>query len=187
MAELTTQAPTQTIAPYGLMAEFTEPGQLVTAARKAHDAGFRNMDAYSPMPIHGLFEALGRRHTGMPQIVLAGGLIGCFGGFYLCYYMTVTAYAHNTGGRPVYSWPAYIPITFECTVLIAALFAVFGLLAINGFPAPYHPVFNVPEFLRASQDRFFLAIFADDPQFDLPKTREFLQSLSPTGVTEFEE
>jgi len=171
---------------YGLMAEFDDPEQLVEAARKAYDAGYRKMDGYSPIPVHGLFEAMGRKHTWMPQIVLTGGLLGCIGGYSLCYYMTVIAYAHNVGGRPVHSWPAYIPITFEWTVLLAALSAVFGMIAINGLPRPYHPVFNAPRFLRASNDGFFLCIEADDPQFDLEKTRAFLQSVSAKEVAEVE-
>jgi hypothetical protein len=185
---MTTDTAVQITAPaYGLLAEFATPEELVHAARRAREAGFTRMDAYSPMPILGLFEALGKRHTWMPQIVLTGGLLGCIGGFYLCYYMSVVSYAHNTGGRPVFSWPAYIPITFECTVLAAALFAVLGMIASNGLPQPYHPVFNAPGFLRASQDRFFLCIFADDPQYDAAKTREFLQGMNPAGVTEVEE
>jgi hypothetical protein len=185
---MTTETAIQTVAPpFGLLAEFVTPEELVHATRRAYEAGFRRMDAYTPLPIHGLFEALGRRHTWMPQIVLAGGLSGCLGGFLLCYYMSVTSYAHNIGGRPVFSLPAYIPIMFECTVLAAALSAVLGMIAVNGLPMPYHPVFNAPNFLRASQDRFFLCIFADDPQFDAVKTRDFLQAMSPAGVTEVEE
>jgi hypothetical protein len=185
---MTADTSLQVAAPaYGLLAEFRTPEELVHAAQRANEAGYQRMDAYSPMPIHGLFEALGRRHTWMPQIVLGGGLFGCIGGYALCYYMSVTAYAHNVGGRPVHSWPAYIPITFECTVLAAALSAVVGMIALNGLPMPYHPVFNAPDFLRASQDRFFLCIFADDPQFDGVKTRDFLTSMSPVGVTAVEE
>ena len=172
---------------YGVLAEFSSPEGLVEAARRANTAGYKRMDAYSPLPIEGLFEAMGRRHTWMPQIVLGGGLTGCIFGYGLCYYMTVISYAHNTGGRPVHSWPAYIPITFECTVLFAALSAVIGMLAINGLPMPYHPVFNAPQFLRASQDSFFLCIFADDPQFKPDETTSFLESLNPVGVTAVEE
>src|SRR5438270_10121403 len=143
---------------FGVMAEFDSPESLIDATKSAHAAGFRQMDAYAPFPVEGLFPAMGRRHTWMPQIVLAGGLFGCIGGYLLCYYMTVVAYAHNVGGRPVHSWPAYIPIMFECTVLCAALSAVIGMLAVNGLPMPYYPTFNAPQFLRASQDSFFLCI-----------------------------
>src|SRR3954469_1072707 len=140
---MTTDTAVQVVAPaYGLLAEFKTPEELVHAARRSHEAGYRHMDAYSPLPIHGLFEALGRRHTWMPQIVLGGGLFGCIGGYALCYYMSITAYAHNVGGRAVHSWPAYIPIMFECTVLAAALSAVLGMIVVNGLPMPYHPVFN---------------------------------------------
>jgi hypothetical protein len=171
---------------YGLMAEFDEAEQLLDAAKKAYAAGYRKMDGYSPIPVHGLFEAMGRKHTWMPQIVLTGGVLGCIGGYSLCFYMSVIAYAHNVGGRPVHSWPAYIPITFECTVLLAALSAVFGMIAINGLPMPYHPVFNVPRFLRASNDGFFLCIEASDPHFDPEETRAFLQRLSANEVVEVE-
>jgi hypothetical protein len=172
---------------YGLMAEFDTPEQLVAAARLAYDAGYRKLDSYSPMPVHGVFEAMGYSRTWMPQLVLGGGLTGCAFGYGLCFYMTVIAYAHNTGGRPVHSWPAYIPITFECTVLFAAAAAVFGMLALNRLPMPYHPVFNGANFLRASQDGFFLCIQADDPLYDPVETRAFLAGTGAKGVSEVED
>ena len=168
---------------YGLMAEFEDPNALVAAAHRAHHEGYRRMDAYSPFPIEELHEALGMHHTKLPLIVLVGGLFGCLGGFGLQYWVSVIAYPINVGGKPFVSWPAFIPVTFECTILAAALSAVLGMLALNGLPMPYHPVFNVPRFALASRNRFFLCIEARDPKFDLDATRRFLETLSPREVT----
>ena len=170
---------------YGLMAEFEEPTALVHAARGAHEEGYRKMDAYSPFPIEELTDAIGFNHTKLPLIVLIGGILGCLGGFALCYWVSTTAYPLNIAGRPLNSWPAFIPVTFECTILLAALFAVFGMLALNGLPQPYHPVFNVPSFDQASRNRFFLCIESADPKFD-ETTREFLATLGAKEVTEVE-
>lgn len=159
---------------FGMMAEFDDHQQLIKAASAAHAAGYRKMDAYTPYPIHGLSEALGQKPTKISALVLIGGVIGCIGGFGLMCWITLVAYPMNVAGKPMYSWPAYIPITFETTVLCAALTAVFGMLALNGLPQPYHPVFNVDRFKRASQDRFFLCIESADPKFDLDATRAFL-------------
>jgi hypothetical protein len=172
---------------YGMMAEFEDPEQLLEAANRAYSAGYRNMDAYTPMPIDGLAEAVGFRRNWVSTIVLVGGLCGCIGGFGLLYWISVIAYPHNVGGRPFNSWPAYIPITFECTVLLAALSSVVGMLALNKLPMPYHPVFNVESFAkRASIDRFFLCIEASDPKFDRMQTRAFLEGLNPEEVAEVE-
>ena len=171
---------------YGVMAQFEDPEQLLEAANRAYAAGYRNMDAYSPMPIDGLAEAVGFRRNWVPAIVLFFGLCGGGGGFGLLWWISVIAYPHNVGGRPFNSWPAYIPITFECTVLLAALSAVIGMLALNKLPQPYHPVFNVPSFSRASIDRFCLCIEASDPKFDLAKTKAFLEQLHPEEVAEVE-
>lgn len=169
---------------YGLMAEFETGEKLRLAAVRARDEGFRHMDAYAPLPVEGLAEAVALRKTTVEKLVFAAGVLGGTGGFMLCWWMTVIAYPHNVAGRPLNSWPAYIPITFESMVLIACLTAVISMLMLNGLPQPYHPVFNVPEFERASRDRFFLCIEAADPRFDLEKTREFLEGLNPLGVTE---
>lgn len=169
---------------YGLLAEFHKPEELLAAARRTYEEGFRRVDAYTPYPVEGLSEAIGFRHTRLPLVVLIGGIVGCIGGFALQYWGSTTYYAMNIGGRPLNSWPAFIPITFECTVLVAAFAAVLGMLALNGLPMPYHPVFNVEEFAFASRDRFFLAIEATDPLFDREKTKEFLQALSTYGVYE---
>ena len=170
---------------YGLMAEFRDPTSIVVAARKAHAAGYRRMDGYTPYPIEELGEALGWHSRGrLPRLVLGFGILGALGGFGLQYWCSVMAYPLNIGGRPLNSWPAFIPITFEVTILFAALATVLGMLALNGLPRPYHPVFNVPEFRLASRDHFFLCIEARDPLFDPERTRRFLESLSPGQVYE---
>ena len=170
---------------HGLMAQFETPEQVVSAAQRAYDAGYRKMDAYSPMPVEGLAEAIGFKRNYVSLAVLIGGLCGCVGGFGLLWWIAVIAYPHNVGGRPFDSWPAFIPITFECTVLLAALSSVVGMLAMNKLPMPYHPVFNVAEFAqRASVDRFFLCIEANDPKFDREKTKAFLLELNPEEVSE---
>lgn len=172
---------------YGMMAQFETPEQLLDAANRAWAAGYRNMDAYTPLPIEGLAEAVGFRRNWVSPIVLFFGLCGAAGGFGLLWWITVVAYPHNVAGRPFDSWPAYIPITFECTVLLAALSSVIGMLALNRLPMPYHPVFNVESFAkRASLDRFFLCIEASDPKFDKAKTRAFLEELNPEEVAEVE-
>src|SRR5512143_52615 len=171
---------------YGLMAEFDAPRKLLDAARRSRDEGYRRMDAYSPFPIEGLSDYVGFPRTGLPTLVLVAGLAGCLGGFGLQYWVAKIAYPINVGGRPLNSWPAFIPVTFELTILLAAFAAVIGMLALNGLPMPYHPVFNEPRFSHASQDRFFLAIEARDPKFDRAATRTFLETLSPCEITEVE-
>jgi Protein of unknown function (DUF3341) len=168
---------------YGLMAEFDEPNALVAAAHRARIEGYRRMDAYSPFPIEELHEALGLSQTRLPLIVLLGGLVGCLGGYGLQYWAAAHAYPLNVGGRPLHSWAAFIPITFECTILVAALAAVFGMLGLNGLPMLYHPVFNVSRFALASRNRFFLCIEARDVHFDLEGTRSFLETLNPKEVS----
>ena len=168
---------------YGLMAEFDDANALVAATRRAHDEGYRQMDAYSPFPIEELHEALGSHHSRLPLIVLIGGLCGCVGGYALQYWAAAIAYPLNVGGRPFNSWPSFIPVTFECTILVAALSAVLGMLALNGLPMPHHPVFNVPRFALASRNRFFLCIEVKDRKFDLESTRRFLETLEPREVS----
>ncbi|HEY6211867.1 MAG TPA: DUF3341 domain-containing protein [Vicinamibacterales bacterium] len=168
---------------HGMMAEFDEPQALLAATERAYEAGYRRMDAYSPYPIEELHHALGTPSTKLPLIVLIGGLLGCGGGLLLQYWVSAIAYPINVGGRPYFSWPAFIPVTFECTILAAALSAVLGMLALNKLPMPYHPVFNVARFALASRNRFFLCIEAKDPKFDLEDTRRFLETLNPREVT----
>ena len=169
---------------YGLMAEFDNPTSLVNAARAAREKGYRKLDAYSPFPIEELSEALHLHKNKLPLIVLIGGLLGGLGGYLMQYYVTVWYFPINVGGRPLHSWPAYIIITFEMTILFAAIFSVFGLLALCGLPMPYHPTFNVPRFALASRNRFFLCIESSDPLFDHDQTSEFLETLEPREVSE---
>lgn len=171
---------------YGLLAEFHSPEELLVAARRSYQEGYREMDAYSPFPVEGLAEAIGHHRTRLPLIVLIGGLIGCVSGFLLQYWASVVYYPVNVGGRPLNSWPAFVPITFETTILFAAISAVLGMLALNRLPMPYHPVFNVERFALASRNRFFLAIEARDLKFDHASTRQFLESLTSHGVFDIE-
>ena len=171
---------------YGLMAEFDNPSDAVAAARKVYEAGYRRIDAFSPYPIEELSEAVGVHSTKLPMIVLIGGLVGLLGGFVMQYWTHVIEYPLNVGGKPFFSWPAFVPITFETTVLGAALAAVFGMLALNGLPEPYHPVFNTPNFALASRDRFFLLVQSNDPKFDPEETRSFLRTLGAREVNDVE-
>jgi hypothetical protein len=157
------------------MAEFDNQHDLLAACANARDAGYKKMDAYTPMPVHGLTDALGWDCNRLQWLVLCAGLTGLAAGFGLMYYITMIAYPMNVGGKPWFSWPAYVPPTFETTILLSAFGAVFGMIGLNGLPMPYHPVFNNPRFERASSDRFFLCIEAADPKFDLVNTRKFLE------------
>jgi hypothetical protein len=171
---------------HGVVAEFEGPDQLLEAAKQAHAAGYRQMDAYSPFPVHGIGDWVGKTGQRMPLMILIGGLSGAIGGFLLQTYATVVDYPYNIGGRPAFSWPSYIPITFELTILGAVLTTVFGMLLLNGLPQFYHPIFNTPNFEAASTDRFFLCIESHDPQFDRAQTARFLESLNPASVSEVE-
>jgi hypothetical protein len=172
---------------YGYMAEFDTPEEILAGTQKAYQAGYREIDAYTPFPVEGLDRALGiRRPSIIAWFVFAGGLAGGIVGFAMQYFATVIDYPLNIGGRPLNSWPAYIPITFELTVLFASFAALIGMLLMNGLPQPYHPAFNVDGFDRASRDRFFLAISAKDKHFDPEKTRDFLGSLGAAQVSEIE-
>ena len=172
---------------YGLLAEFQDSASLLDAVEKVTAAGYTKTDAFSPFPIHGMADAMGFRERKVAPIILGGGVTGALAGFGLQYWTQVIEYPMNIGGRPQYSWIAWIPPTFETTVLFAAFAAVFGMLALNGLPRPYHPVFNHPRFSRASQDGFFLVIEATDPKFDAIQTRGFLSSLGAREVVDVEE
>ena len=167
---------------YGLLAEFDNADKLVAATQRAHDAGYRKIDAYTPYPVEGLAEALGFHRTWVPPLVLLGGIIGAVAGYALQYYAAVIAYPVNVGGRPLNTWPMFVPVTFETTILFAAIFAVLSMFALNGLPMPYHPLFNVPRFDLATRDRFFLVVHVSDPKFDLDATRKFLMSLGAQQV-----
>lgn len=177
----------QTRPIYGLMAEFESPEAVVHAAKRTHAEGYRSIDAFSPIPVEGLAEAVGFHWTSLPIVVFIGGLLGGSTGFGMCWYANVLSFPMDIGGKPYNSWPQWIPITFELTILGAALAAVFGMLAMNGLPTPYHPTFNVERFALASSDRFFLCIKARDKKFDLAGTRQFLEGLGAHGVFEIED
>jgi hypothetical protein len=179
MAHIETALP-----PFGLMAEFANPSALVAAARKAREAGYTKIDAYSPYPIEELNEALRLPRNRVPLVVLLGGIAGMLAGYGLQYWASVMAYPLNIGGRPFHSMPAFIVPAYETTILFASIGAVVGMIALNGLPMPYHPVFNVPAFEGASSDKLFLTIEAADPKFDPQATREFLQGLHPVGVSD---
>jgi hypothetical protein len=174
------------VAPYGLLAEFDTPAQLVAAAKRAYAEGYRRMDTFSPFPIEEAWEAIGHHDRRMSFIVLMGGLVGGFGGYGLEYWVHTMAYPMNIAGKPLNSWPQFIPVTFEMTILIAALSAVLGMIILNGLPMPYHPVFNVARFEHASRDKFFLLVESTDPKFDRQRTLEFLKALDPSEINEVE-
>lgn len=178
---------TKTTELYGLLAEFETPEELVEKTEQAYRAGYREMDAYTPFPVHGLSEALGIKRNLVPYIVLLGAILGGLAGYGLQYYTAVLSYPINVGGRPLHSWPAFMVVTFEGAVLIAAGLGVVGMLALNNLPLPYHPLFNAPRFNMATGDRFFLCIMGHDPQFDPVETRAFMESLEPTHITEVEQ
>jgi Alternative complex III, ActD subunit len=172
---------------YGLMAEFSDPTALVSAAKRVTAEGYRRVDAYSPMPIHELFDILQAHDRRLPLAVLCGGIAGMTAGFGLCYWTSAIAYPMNVGGRPFNSWPSFIPVTFETTILFAAFTAVIAMIALNGLPMPYHPVFNVERFSRGgSRNRLFLVIEAADPKFDRERTRALLADLGAKEVNEVE-
>jgi hypothetical protein len=174
------------VAPYGLLAEFDTPAALVAAAQRTYAEGYRKLDTFSPFPIEEAWEAIGHHDRRLSLIVLMGGIIGGLGGYGLEYWVHTMAYPVNIAGKPLNSWPQFIPVTFEMTILIAALSAVLGMIVLNGLPMPYHPVFNVARFEHASRDKFFLLVESTDPKFDRQRTLEFLRGLDASEVNEVE-
>jgi hypothetical protein len=172
---------------YGLLAEFNTPTELIAAARKTREAGYSKTDAFSPFPIHEMDEALGIKRSILSFLIFGGGLLGLLGGLGMQVYLMGVEYPLNVGGRPFLSWPSFIPITFECTILLASATAVFGMLFLNGLPQPYHPVFNVPRFALASREKFFLVIETADPNFKYEETSGFMHSLHPQEVYDVDE
>lgn len=172
----------RTIKTYGVVAEFADDASVLAAANKAREAGYTVMEAYSPLPVHGMEEAIGRKRSKLPWIVFLGGVAGCVGGFMMQVWMAHIDYPWNVGGRPTLSWPAFIPVTFELTILFSAFAAVFGMFGLNGLPRPHHPIFNTPNFDRSTLDHYFLCIEAKDPQFDEHETTRFLEETGPEAV-----
>jgi hypothetical protein len=172
--------------PYGLLAEFNDEETLVKAAHRVYEAGYRNIDAYTPFPVEGLSEVIGFRKSRIPLLILLGGIAGLLAGYGLQYWAMVINYPINIGGKPLNSAPMFVPVTFEMTILVAAIVGVVAMFVLNGLPRPYHPVFNVESFARASQDCFFLGIESTDPRFDLTETRDFLRGLGANAVHEVE-
>jgi hypothetical protein len=168
----------------GLMAEFDQPELLVDAARELTDAGYSRLEAFTPMPVDELIDILGRERAIVPALVLAGGLVGAVAAFGFMTWTWLFDYSINIGGRPMFSWPAYIPITFEMAVLFGSFSGGLGMLLLNRLPRLHHPVFEVPGFERASHDRFFLMVEADDACFEIERTREFLGRLDALRISE---
>jgi hypothetical protein len=169
---------------YGVVAEFAHLDSLIEAVKATRAAGYTRFEAYTPFPSEDLTHAIGYRGSPLPLLIFLGGLLGGIAGYALQYYCSVIQYPLNVGGRPLHSWPAFIPVTFECTILGAALTAIFGMLALNGLPAPYHPLFHMPRFSHASRDLFFLCLQARDPLFETERAKEFLRTLEPSDVQE---
>jgi hypothetical protein len=172
---------------YGWLAEFKSAHELLEAAQRTRAAGYRRIDAYAPFPVEGLVEAVGSYKDRVPLITLLGGIVGGGGAYFLQWYAAVVSYPMNLGGRPYHSWPSFIPVTFELSVLGAALAAVVGMLMLSGLPKLYHPLYNVPEFELASRNRFFLCVLSKDPRYEREATRRFLDSLNPVALTEVPE
>jgi hypothetical protein len=169
---------------YGLLAEFDSPSEILTAARRAYAEGYRKMDAYTPFPVHDLADAVGMKRNAVPLVTLLGGILGGGTAYLLQWWINTIAYPINVAGRPLHSWPAFIVVTFEMTVLFAGLAAFIGSLALNGLPMPHHPIFNSEEFAASTRDKFFLCIEATDPRFDLVDTEQFLHTLNARAITE---
>jgi hypothetical protein len=169
---------------YGLVAEFIAPEPLLAAAQHAREAGYRRMDAYTPFPVEGLAETLGMRFTGVPLLTLLAGTLGGSGAYFMQWYSATIHYPLNVGGRPLHSWPAFVPVTFELTVLCASLTAAFGMLFLNGLPRPHHPIFNTPHYEERNASRFYLCVEARDAKFREEEVRRFLEEQKPEYIWE---
>ncbi len=170
---------------YGLLAEFDTPTELIAAAKAAYGSGWRRLDCYTPYPVEEAAEAIGFHSNRVSLVCLIGGLMGLAAMFGLETWASVLAYPLNIGGRPLYSWPAFIVPAYEWTILFAGLSAAFGMLAMNGLPAMYHPLFNSPSFRNgATTDKFFLCLEANDPKFSLSETKKYLENFGPLSVVE---
>jgi hypothetical protein len=172
---------------YGLLAKFDSSEHLIAAVKRVAQSGYRRFDAYTPYPVEELDRAMRLKPSPLPYVILGGGILGGVGGFFMQAYAQVVDLPLNIGGRPLFSWPAYVPISFELTVLLGAVFGILGLFAATRFPQPYHPVFNSEDFNEhGSQDAFYLDIEAADPSFDLERTRKFMEELGAIMVSEIE-
>jgi hypothetical protein len=170
----------------GYLIEFETPSEVLAAASRVRDAGFTRWDAHTPFPVHGLDGAMGLRSSALPWIVMGGGLTGCLTGLLLQWWTNAQNYPFLISGKPLWSIPANIPVTFELTILFSAFGAFFGMILFNGFPAWHHPVFASSRFRRATQDRFFISIEADDPRFDAERTGEFVKTLGGSHIEKLE-
>ncbi len=176
--------PVPIAAVYGLLAEFDTPTALVAATKRVHAEGYRRIDTFSPYPIEEAWEAMHHHDRRLSAIVLVGGLTGLLTGLGLQEWVHEIAYPTNVAGKPLNSWPQFIPVTFEMTILFAAIAAVIGMIVLNGLPMPYHPVFNVERFEHASRDKFFLLVESADPKFDRRRTLELLKGLNASEINE---
>lgn len=169
---------------YGVIAEFDSADDLLHAAKQAYSEGYRKMDAFTPFPVHGLAEAMGPDDNRIKWLIFLGGLVGVSAGIGLEYWASVHAYPHNVGGKPLWSWPLFVPPAYECMILFASAAAFFGMFALNGLPRPHHPVFSAKRFELASQNKFFMVIESVDPKFDREGTAKFLSTLNPAQISE---
>lgn len=169
---------------HGMMAEFHDPDDVLAAARKVKAAGYTHLDAYTPFPVHGLDDAIGFKDSKVQWSIFFAGCFGFVLGYGLEYWVHNIEYPMNVGGRPKFSWPSFIPVAYECTILLAGLTAAFAMLAFNGLPRPNHPVFNTPNFEMASQTSFFLCVEGTDPKFDHAEVKRLLESLGAVNVSD---
>ncbi len=166
-------------APWGLMAEFRTADELLAAARAAREAGYTRIEAYTPFHVDGLAEAMGLRPSRVPLATFVGALLGGLGGYFMQWYSAVVDYPINVGGRPLHSWPMFVPVTFELTVLGGALAAFAAVIVGNRLPDLSYPVFDAPDFELATRNRFFLCLRADDPAFAAEGTAAWLDACGP--------